>query len=68
VTDGIDYANFRTSSFSGGGSCVEARQLENGDIVVRDSQDPSVSIVVTHKDWVAFVLGVKNDEFDFARK
>ena len=44
-----------------------ARQLENGDIVVRDSNDPSVSIVVAHKDWVAFVLGVKNNEFDFAR-
>jgi hypothetical protein len=59
--------DFRTSSFSGGGNCVQARQLGNGDIVVRDSRNPLNSIVVTSADWVAFVQGVKNSEFDFSR-
>jgi len=66
LADGAD-GDFRTSSFSGGGNCVQARQLKNGDIVVRDSRDPLISIVVTSADWMAFVKGVKNSEFDFAR-
>jgi hypothetical protein len=65
LAGGADF-DFRTSSFSGGGNCVQARQLGNGDVVVRDSRNPSVSIVVTSADWAAFVKGVKSSEFDFA--
>jgi hypothetical protein len=68
VSDGIDDVDFRTSSFSGGGACVQAKQLGNGDIVVRDSRNPAVSLLVTRRDWIAFVKGVKNDEFDFMTK
>ena len=67
MTDGTDKADFRTSSFSGGGNCVQARRLENGDIVVRDSRNPSAVITVADKDWAAFIKGVKNNEFDFGR-
>lgn len=68
MTDGIDNAHYRVSSYSGGGSCVEVRRLESGDVVIRDSNDRSVSIVVTYADWVAFIAGVKKDEFDFSPK
>lgn len=65
MTEGIDDEHYRSSSFSGGGNCVQAQQLENGDVCMRDSRNPAVSIVVSHADWVAFVAGVKNSEFDF---
>lgn len=67
MTDGIDDADYRTSSFSGGGNCVQVGLLRNGDVFVRDSRDPSASIVVSYADWVAFIRGVKNDEFNFVR-
>lgn len=55
----------RTSSFSGGnGECVTVAM---GDDVVRvgDSKHPETPpLGFTPNEWVAFVLGVKNGEFD----
>jgi uncharacterized protein DUF397 len=66
VTDDFDGTVYRTSSFSGGGNCVQAGQLKNGDIRVRDSRNPSAVVTISAVDWNAFIAGVKNDEFDFA--
>ena len=45
-------------------SCVEV-STGGGEIVVRDSKDPSGGTLVFTKDeWLAFVAGVKKGEFD----
>lgn len=59
---------FRVSSFSGGENCVEVARLEDGTIAVRHSRSATAGggLVFTEDEWVAFVAGVKNGEFDFA--
>ena len=65
MTDDFDGTVYCTSSFSGGGNCVQAGQLRNGDIRVRDSRNPATVITISAADWNAFIAGVKNGEFDF---
>lgn len=60
-----DDVEYRTSSFSAGGACIEVAKLGDGTISIRDSRTRVVSIVVRYEDWTAFVAGVKNDEFQF---
>jgi hypothetical protein len=57
---------FHISSFSGGGNCVEVGRTADGGVVVRDSKDPNraVALIFDHDEWAAFVLGVKNREFE----
>ncbi|WP_233159291.1 DUF397 domain-containing protein [Pseudonocardia sp. MH-G8] len=56
---------FRISSFSGGENCVEVARLEDSSVVVRHSRSATAgSLVFTGEEWVAFVAGVKNGEFD----
>jgi hypothetical protein len=55
---------FRTSSFCSGGACVEVGMLPRGAVAVRDSKDRSSELIFTADEWVAFVAGVKNGEFD----
>jgi Domain of unknown function (DUF397) len=57
---------FRTSSFSDGGGCVEVGRIPTGGAIVRDSKDPARDIALSfnRKEWDAFVRGVKNGEFD----
>jgi len=61
-----DEADYKISSFSGGGNCVEVARLPNGRFAVRDSKDPSgsVRLVFGLAEWTAFVSGVKAGEFD----
>jgi hypothetical protein len=56
---------WRTSSRSGGnGACVEARQVD-GHVEVRDSKDQSGPVLTfSPADWLAFVGGVREGEFD----
>jgi hypothetical protein len=55
---------FSTSSFSGGGNCVQVGRRPD-HVVVRDSKDSSRSpLIFSHAEWVAFIAGVKNNEFD----
>jgi Domain of unknown function (DUF397) len=59
---------WRISSYSpnNGGSCVEAGVLPDvtGRVAVRHSHHPDgLVLVVGQPTWVAFVGGVKNDEF-----
>jgi Domain of unknown function (DUF397) len=56
---------FRTSSFSGGGNCVEVARSSNGDYIVRHSRRHGSDVVFSAAEWKAFVSGVKNAEFDF---
>ncbi|MGW9029113.1 DUF397 domain-containing protein [Streptomyces sp. NPDC055722] len=58
--------NFRTSSYSGGnGACVQVAELPDGGRAVRDSKNPEGPVhFYTRPEWVAFIAGVKNGEFD----
>jgi hypothetical protein len=46
--------------------CVSVKQLENGDIGVRDTKDSSKkTLVYNPQEWAAFIQGAKDGEFDF---
>jgi hypothetical protein len=59
---------WRKSSYSngGGGECVEVADLPNGGRAVRDTKDHGNGPILryTAAEWRAFVLGVKDGEFD----
>lgn len=57
---------WRKSTYSNAyGNCVEVDTRPNGDIVVRDSKDPSGPVLVfTPAEWAAFTAGVRDGEFD----
>lgn len=58
---------WRKSSLSGSGDCVEVAFLRPEDaVVVRDSKDPDgQELRFTVTEWKAFVAGVRDGEFDF---
>ncbi len=50
------------------GNCVEAARLCDGHIGVRDSKDPDGAVLrFTPAEWIAFLGGVRNGEFDALR-
>ncbi len=52
-----------TSSFSDSSNCVQIRL--HGGASVRDSKDPTgPTLHFTTSEWLAFVQGVRNGEFD----
>ncbi|MBS2966572.1 DUF397 domain-containing protein [Actinocrinis puniceicyclus] len=58
---------WRKSTRSGGqgGACVEVADLPDGGVAVRDSKDPDgPKLVFTGPEWLAFIGGVKDGEFD----
>ncbi|RNL87676.1 DUF397 domain-containing protein [Halostreptopolyspora alba] len=61
---------WRKSSYSGnnGGACVEAAttgSVDQGSFLLRDSQHPRASwLACSRAEWHAFVIAVKNGEFD----
>ena len=60
-------ATWRTSSYTNGtGQCVEVADLPDGGRLVRDTKDRGAGPVLrfTPDEWRAFVLGVKDGEFD----
>jgi hypothetical protein len=60
----LSTAEWRKSSFSSPNNCVEVAFLPDGEVAVRDSKDPSGSVLVfTPAEWDAFLQGVANGEF-----
>lgn len=56
--------NFKKSSFSGrGGRCVDVA-ITKEVIYVRNSKKHNPVVEFTHDEWKAFLLGVKNNEFE----
>jgi Domain of unknown function (DUF397) len=58
---------WRTSSYTNGaGQCVEVADLPDGGRLVRDTKDHGRGPILrfTDAEWRAFVLGVKDGEFD----
>lgn len=63
LTDAVWKKSSRSNG-NGGNNCVEVAVLDTG-IAVRDSKDPSgPALMFTPAEWVAFVGGCKDDEFD----
>jgi hypothetical protein len=64
----ISTEDYRKSTFSNSSGCVEVRLLEDGTIGLRDSKDRSKDPhLFTQGEWVAFLAGVRNGEFDLPR-
>ena len=55
---------FHSSSFCAAGDCLEVAR-DGKSILVRDTKQPSQEpLRFTPEEWRAFLLGVKNGEFD----
>ena len=55
---------WRKSSHSGNGQCVEVATPRQG-VAVRDSKDPlGPSLVFTAEAWAAFITDVSSESFD----
>ena len=62
---GLNNLRWFKSSASASGACVEVAHLPGGGVAVRDSKDRSKAPhVYTRREWEAFVIGVKNGEFE----
>ena len=60
--------NWRKSSRSGSGNCVEVALLPGGGAAVRHSADRGGPMLqFTANEWAAFLEGVKTAEFDQGR-
>lgn len=56
---------WKTSSFSGGGDCLEVK-FNSKSVLLRDTKTGGIQ-VYNHGEWDAFLKGVKAGEFDFER-
>ncbi len=57
---------YRKSSRCTTGGCVEVAPLPDGGAVVRDTKDRKREpLTFDRQEWLDFVSGVKNGEFDF---
>lgn len=57
---------WRRSSQCDTGTCVEAAEIA-GIVAIRDSKNPQGPILrFTKQEWIAFVAGVRDGEFEFA--
>ena len=64
--DRLMMARWRKSQASNpSGSCVEIAELPGGTVAVRNSRDKSgPALVYPRAELAAFLLGIKNGEFD----
>ena len=59
---------FRKSTFSDrGGRCVDVAITEEA-VFIRNSKKHNPIVKFTHEEWEAFLLGVKNNEFEINRE
>jgi Domain of unknown function (DUF397) len=62
LSQGIS-GQWKKSSASGDGTCVEVRRTNRG-VQVRDSKDPGGAVLdFTEAEWIAFLKGVALGEF-----
>ena len=54
---------FATSSHSGGAYCVGVA-IEDSKVTVTNTKKQKTSIEFTKQEWLAFIKGVKDGEFD----
>jgi len=55
--------DFVKSTFSGGSNCVGV-SIENGKISLVNTKEGQTIVTFNNAEWIAFVQGVKNNEFD----
>ncbi|GLY18159.1 DUF397 domain-containing protein [Kineosporia sp. NBRC 101677] len=62
----LEGAKWRKSSHSSGtgGACVEVAFLANGDVALRESDEPGAVVITSAAKWDAFLAGVRDNEFD----
>ncbi|HEX6076787.1 MAG TPA: DUF397 domain-containing protein [Micromonosporaceae bacterium] len=61
----IRSAWIKSSYSTAGGSCVEVRRSEDGNIQVRDSKVPNgLVLTFTPTEWNTFIFGTRHDEFN----
>jgi hypothetical protein len=59
--------NWRKSTFSGDSGCVDVA-ASHGQVLVRDSKDPSGAVLHFNvEEWEAFLAGVHSGEFSLAQ-
>ena len=61
--DGLNWIR-ATDDPSPDAACIEMAEGPDGLIHLRQSDDPSKVVTTTRTKWHAFVLGVRNNEFD----
>ncbi|MFC4948295.1 DUF397 domain-containing protein [Pseudonocardia sp. GCM10023141] len=66
-TTPTDDENYRRSSFSDGGNCVEIAIGQEHVRVRHSRHDTQGTLVFSHGEWAAFVAGVKAEEFELPR-
>lgn len=65
MKDPLEGAVWRKSSKSNGqGACVEVAFLVDGQVALRESEDPASVVITSAVKWDAFLAGVRNSEFD----
>ncbi|WP_352302436.1 DUF397 domain-containing protein [Kineosporia sp. NBRC 101731] len=57
----------KSSRSNGSGACVEVAFLGDGDVALRESDDPGTVVITSSIKWDAFLAGVRNNEFDRLR-
>jgi hypothetical protein len=55
--------DWKTSSFSAGGQCVDVRTTADYVHVKHSGESAAQQSVFTHGEWAAFVAGMKAGEF-----
>lgn len=65
MMNGNESPQWRRSSRCSGGTCVEVAKV-GGQYLIRDGKKPELGAhAFTEAEWLAFVAGVKADEFVF---
>lgn len=59
--------DFVKSTHSGGSACVGVA-IENGNISVINTNEKKTIVTFTEAEWIAFIKGVKDGEFDLKKK
>lgn len=59
----IKEKNFVKSTYSGGSNCVGV-SIEKNKVSVVNTKEGRTIVEFTNAEWIAFIKGVKNDEFD----